>query len=308
MNTNKKRIAVTGAFGYSGKYIARTLLTQGHEVITLTSKPDHLDPFNGQVAASPFNFEQPEKLVETLRGVDVLINTYWVRFDHGKNTYHQAVSNTRTLFQAAKEAGVQRVVHVSITNPSSNSPFAYFWGKALLEEDLQRSGMDYTILRPAVIFGQEDILINNIAWFLRYFPLFITPGDGEYKLQPIYVEDLAMLAAGAVMHSDNRIIDAIGPETYSFNELIKLIRSTIGSKSISFHVPPMLAQFMTQIIGKIVGDVILTKEEVRGLMADLLVTDSPPAGETRLSDWVAANAETLGKRYANEIERHFVRV
>lgn len=299
------KYAVTGAFGYSGKYITHKLLSLGHEVITLTGNPDRPNPFNGEVKAYPFNFDDPQALIQSLKGVDVLINTYWVRFSHGMNTHQQAISNTRKLFRAAKAAGVRRVVHTSITNPSTDSHLPYFWGKKILEEDLQGSGMSYAILRPAVIFGKEDILINNIAWFLSHLPAFAIPGDGKYKLQPIYVEDMAALAVQVSQGTQNQIIDAIGPETYTFNELVKMIKSKKKSKCLLVNTPPWFAYWASLVVGKLVGDMVLTADEVEGLMDNLLVTDSPPAGETKLSEWVEANAQTLGNKYANEIKRHF---
>ena len=214
---NNKKIAITGAFSYSGKYIAKRLLEKGYPVITLTGHPDRPSPFNGQIPAYPFHFDQPDQLVETLKGVDTLINTYWVRFDYNRSSFFSAISNIRTLFWAAKQAGVRRIIHISITNPDRTSGDPYFWGKAILEEDLKRLGVSYAILRPTVIFGKEDILINNIAWLLRRFPVFAVPGDGDYRLQPIYVDDLAELAVAQVESDRNETIDAIGPETYTFN-------------------------------------------------------------------------------------------
>jgi NADH dehydrogenase len=300
-----KKFAVTGSLGYSGKYITRKLLEQGHQVITLTNNPDRPNPFGDQLSIFPLNFDQPERLEETLQGVDVLINTYWVRFDHGNSTFHRAISNIRTLFRAAKQAGVRRVVHISITNPNPYSHLTYFWGKAILEEDLKASGLSYAVLRPTVIFGREDILINNIAWMLRFFPAFAIPGDGDYQLQPIYVEDLADLAVEMAMKTEDITIDAIGPETYTFKKLVEMIKATLNSKTVLFHLNPTLTYWASSLIGRLVGDVVLTKEEVIGLMENLLVTDSPPAGETKLSEWVEQNKQTLGKHYANEILRHY---
>lgn len=300
-------LAVTGVFGYSGKYIAENLLAQGHEVITLTGNPNRPNPFGSQVKTYPFNFENPEKLVETLSGVDTLINTYWVRFDYRDKSYRKAVANSRVLFQAAKEAGVGRLVHVSITNPASDSPLPYFSGKAVLEEVIRQSGLTYAILRPTVIFGKEDILINNIAWFLRRFPVFPIPGNGEYKLQPIYVKDLAQLAVDSAFKQENLLVDAIGPETFTFNEMVSMLRSTVKSRALLVNVPPGLAYFLSSIIGKVVGDVVMTRGEVKGLMDNLLVTDSPPAGDTKLSGWALENKALLGKRYASELSRHYLR-
>ena len=240
-----------------------------------------------------------------MEGVDTLINTVWVRFDHGETTFLRAVSNIRTLFRAAKQAGVERVVHISITNPDPQSKLPYFWGKAVLEEDLIASGLSYAILRPTVIFGKEDILINNIAWFLRRFPVFPILGDGEYRLQPIYVQDLADLAAEQAVGDQDVIIDAIGPETFTFSEMVKMIREAVGSRALLVNSPPMPAWRASGLVGKLIGDVILTREEVIGLMDGLLYVDSPPAGNTRLTDWVGTHNGQLGKHYAHEIKRHF---
>ena len=186
--------AVTGAFGYSGRYIAHRLLGAGRQVRTLTNSRPQTDPFGGRVQVSPLSFERPEALASSLSGVRVLYNTYWVRFNHRWFTHAQAVANTLRLFTAACDAGVERIVHVSITNPSADSPLEYFRGKAQLEAALKQSGMSYAILRPTVLFGKEDILINNIAWMLRRFPVFGVFGRGDYRMQPIYVDDLAQLA------------------------------------------------------------------------------------------------------------------
>ncbi len=301
----KKKYAVTGAFGYSGKYISQKLLSLGHEVITLTGSPNRPNPFDGKIKTYPYNFNNPEALVESLKDIDILINTYWVRFSHGENTHQKAVSNTRKLFRAAKEARVKKIVHTSISNPSTDSHLPYFWGKKILEEDLQSSGISYAILRPNVIFGKEDILINNIAWFLRHIPVFAIPGDGKYQLQPIYVEDMADLAVKASQNEENQIIEAIGPETFSFKDLVEMIKIKTKSKTLILNTPPKFAYWASSIVGKLVGDVVLTANEIDGLMDNLLVTESEPAGETKLSDWVEKNSKTLGKKYANEIKRHY---
>lgn len=299
--------AVTGAFGYTGRYIAERLLSSGQRVITLTNNSKRPNPFGERVKAYPFNFHDPGSLRVALTGVDTLYNTYWVRFDHGQSSYAGAVANTRTLFQAAVEAGVRRIVHISVTNPDASSPLPYFRGKALLEEALQACGVSYAILRPTLIFGREDILVNNIAWLLRRFPLFAIPGDGSYGVQPVYVEDLAALALQAGVGDENQVIDAIGPQTFTFDELVALVAAVVGSRSKVIHVTPRLAYWLSRLVGWWVGDVLLTREEVAGLMAGLLVTDSPATGETRFSDWVRQNADALGVVYAHELKRHYRR-
>src|SRR6516164_3847325 len=203
------RVAVTGAYGYSGQYMARRLLEQGHEVLSLTNSTQGSNPFGRKVKAQPFNFSNPALLEQTLRGVNILINNYWVRFDLPPLfTHAAAVLRAKTLFEAAKRAGVARIVHISITNPDPNSDLPYFRGKAEMEDHLRSLGLSYCILRPTVLFGKEDILINNIAWPLRYLPVFGIFGDGRYRLQPIYVDDLAKAAVLKVHELTDSTIDA----------------------------------------------------------------------------------------------------
>ncbi len=299
------KIAVTGAFSYSGKYIARRLLERGDEVLTLTNHPNRFDPFHEKIKAVPLNFGNEEELVQNLRGVDVLVNTYWIRFDKGNNTQPKAVENTRILVAAAAKAGVQRIVHISITNPAPASHLPYFRGKAANEKAVIDSGMSYAILRPTVLFGKEDILINNIAWLLRKLPLFGLPGDGSYRLSPVYVDDLAELVVNSIDQKANFIWDAVGPDEFTFKAMVELIGKTINKQRALIPLPPRIALLAAQFISFFVKDVILTPEEVDGLMENLLISQEPPRCKTSLKDWLLENKNTVGQQYASEIARHF---
>jgi len=303
MGNPRELTVVTGALGYSGKYITQRLIARGKTVRTLTGHPGQTNPFGSSIEIAPFNFDKPAALVESLRGADTVFNTYWIRFGRGELTFERAVSNLKTLIESAQRAGVRRFVHISITGASPDSPLPYFRGKGMIENFLRASGLSYAILRPAVIFGLEDILLNNIAWNLRKFPFFAVPGTGEYRLQPVFAGDLADLALSASERSDNLEIDAVGPETYTFNELIHLLGRTIGRPARLFHVSPAVALFCASIIGRLMGDITLTRDEVIGLSDDLLVSHSPPTAPTRLSEWLVRNAATLGVHYASELAR-----
>ena len=299
------KIAVTGAFSYSGKYITHRLLERGEEVFTLTNHPNRPNPFEGKVKALPLGFGNEKELIANLRGADVLINTYWIRFDKGNNTQPKAVANTKILVDAAAKAGVRRIVHISITNPSPDSHLPYFWGKAANEKAVIDSGMSYAILRPTVLFGKEDILINNIAWLLRHLPLFGIPGNGSYKLSPVYVDDLAKLAVEAAYQKENYIWDAVGPDEFTFKEMVELIGKTVGKQRPLVSLPPQLALLAAQFMSFFVNDVMLTPEEVDGLMANLLISKESPRCKTSLRDWLVENKTIIGKEYASELARHF---
>ena len=296
---------VTGAFSYTGKYIARRLLADGHAVRTLTGHPRPRDPLSREVETFPLDFTNPQALAQALHGADCLFNTYWIRFARGSLTFATAVANSRTLVDAAVEAGVRRIVHVSITNASSASPLPYFRGKGLVEEMIAASDLSYAILRPTLIFGVEDILLNNIAWSVRRFPIVPVPGDGAYELQPISVEDLASLAVDAAKGEGQTVMDAVGPERYSYEGLVRLVADALGKRPWLLKLPADAALALSQVLGLLLRDTMLTRDEVRGLTSNLLVSDEPPRGTASLRTWLQEHADALGRRYASEVARHY---
>ena len=296
---------VTGAFGYTGKYITSRLLSMGKRVRTLTGHPNNQNPFDNQVSVAPFNFDNKSELIKSLQGATTLYNTYWVRFSYGQVTFDKAVENTKVLIKAAEEASVRRIVHISIANASEESPLPYFRGKGILEKVIINSRLSYAIIRPTVTFGPEDILINNIAWFLRKFPIFAVFGSGDYRVQPVSVGDVAEIAVSAAHKDENIIIDAVGPEIYTFEELVRLIADRIRSRAKIIHLRPELAFFLSRLIGYMVNDMVLTWDEVEGLMSNLLVSENPPIGQIHLSDWLSQNVDRIGTKYASELDRHY---
>ncbi len=296
---------VTGAFGYTGRYIAQRLLDSGQRVRTLTRNPESASPFGDSVERRPLNFNSVEQLTEGLRGAGTLYNTFWIRFARGAVNHDLAVRYSCNLIDAAVTAGVRRIVHISITSASGESQLPYFRGKGLVENHIRESGLAYSIIRPTVIFGREDILINNIAWFLRRFPVFPIAGRGDYRVQPVFVDDVARLAVESASEGDNVALDAVGPETLSFEELVVMIRQTTGGRARLLHLPPPLVFAAGSLMGFALRDVVLTRDEIDGLMAGHLVSADPPTGATRLSDWMRDHRDTLGRRYASELARHY---
>ena len=296
---------VTGAFSYTGRYVARRLLDQGVHVRTLTRSPNAEDPLADHVEAAPLDFSDPDGLSRSMQGAGVLYNTYWIRYAHGRITFDLAVENTRTLFEAAKRAGVGRIVHFSVTNVSSGSGLPYFRGKAQVEDMLVGLGIPYAIIRPTLVFGVGDLLLNNMAWALRRFPVFPVYGNGDYPVQPVYVEDLAAQAVEAGSQSESSVADAAGPDTFSFEALLRLLASSMGVRRWFLHTPPRAALALTGLVGLLMRDMVLTHDEVEGLMAGLLTSEEPPTGTTRLSDWLAENGDGLGRRYVSELRRNY---
>ena len=296
---------VTGAFSYTGRYVSQRLLDDGVRVKTLTGHPNRRDPFGGRVEAAPLDFSDPDGLYRSMQGADVLYNTYWVRFERGRTTFDRAVNNSSVLFEAAAKAGINRIVHISVSNASSGSRLPYFRGKGQVEELLKGLGVPYAIIRPTLTFGAGDLLLNNMAWALRRYPFFPICGNGNYPVQPIYAGDLADQAVAAASQAGNSVSDAAGPETLSFEALLRLIASSMGAPCRLVHTPPSLGLTLTRLVGLMMRDVVLTRDEVDGLMAGLLTSDAAPTGTTALSSWLEDNSHHLGRRYASELNRHF---
>ncbi len=295
---------VTGAFSYSGAAIASALQAAGRRVRTLTGHPGRA-PADTAIEAGPLDFTDPVALAESMRGARTLYNTYWVRFAHGTVSHPTAVAHSRILFAAAAEAGVQRIVHVSITHPSSDSPYPYFRGKAAVELALSDLGVSHAVLRPAILFGGDGVLINNIAWLLRHLPVFAVGGTGEYRIRPIHVDDLARLAVRAGRSTQTEIIDAVGPERPTFGELVDFIKGEVGSRSQVVRVPGSFIPAAARLLGLALRDTLLTAEEYQAMADGLADTDGPATGDTALTEWITTHKDNLGRVYANELTRHF---
>ena len=296
---------MTGAFGYTGGYVARRLIDRGVHVKTLTRRPAGSHSLGGRVEEGPFDFSDLGGLCRSLEGADVLYNTYWIRYARGRMTFDRAVENTGTLFEAAAIAGARRIVHFSVVNPSHESTLPYFRGKARVEGMLKDLSGAYAIIRPTLVYGDGDLLLNNMAWALRRFPLFPVYGSGDYPVQPVYAQDLAAQAVAAGSQSENSTTDAAGPETFSFEELLRLLASAMGVHARLVHVPPAVGLALTQVVGLMKRDLALTRDEVAGLMDGLLTSEAAPTGTTRLTDWLRDNADGLGRSYVPELRRNF---
>ncbi|MGH3066204.1 MAG: NAD(P)H-binding protein [Gaiellaceae bacterium] len=294
---------VTGAFSFTGRHIAELLLTRGRRVRTLARHLDPAHPLAGKVDVASLAFD--ESLADSLRGADTLYNTYWVRFERGEATFDRAVENSAALFRAAAAAGVRRIVHVSVANPDLRSPFPYFRGKAQTEQALGGIGVSHAIVRPTLVFGPEDILVNNIAWGLRHIPVFLIGADGCGEVQPVSVRDTASICVEAGVREDDVILDAAGPQRWAYADFVELIRVAVNGRARVGHTSLRTALVAARVAGFFLRDVVVTRDELEALEAGLLVSNETPLGTERFDEWVAENGHGLGRRYTSEVARNF---
>ena len=296
---------VTGSFGFIGRRITERLLERGQTVRTITTHPDKPSPFGSEVEAQLFNFDYPKDLEASLRGADVLYNTYWIRFEYGGMTFARALHNTATLFECARKAGVRKIVHIGVTGSSESSSLPYYRGKALQERLLHEAGVPYSIVRPALVFGEGDILVNNIAWLMRTVPVFPVFGDGMYEVQPVHVKDVADIAVKCAQDPESAAVDAIGSERFAFRDFLRVIANAVRPRIVFLPMPPAAGIALGRMIGRGLGDVLLTADELRGLRQGLLTSAQTPNGKIHFSRWIQTNRDTIGRSYASEIKRHY---
>ena len=289
---------VTGAFSFTGRYVAARLLEDGRDVRTLTRRPQAESPFGDRVEAFPLDFSDRRGLVDALHGADTLYNTYWIRFPERETTFAAAVRASVGLFEAVRAAGVRRVVQLSVTHATPSSPYGYFRGKAAVDDALSRSGLSHAIVRPTLVFGDGEVLVNNVAWLLRHLPLFVLP-KARCLVQPIAAEDLAELCVQAGAGTSDVVLDAAGPETLAFEELVRLVRDAVGSRSALVHAGPRTTRVLARSLGLCLRQTLLTADELGALGDDLLTSSDPPLGTRRLADWVTSSASTLGAGLAS---------
>ena len=296
---------VTGAFGYTGRWIAHHLLEKGVQVRTLTNAVGRDDPFDGRVEVHPLDFDDHAALVESLRGAEVLYNTYWVRYNHRRRNFEHgiAVENSKHLFKAAVEAGVERIVHFSVAHPHKAPDWTYFCGKVAVEKHLNDSEYCFAILRPTVLFGgHRNVLINNIAWMLRKFPIFGVFGMGNYPIQPVHVKDVARVAVEQGESRENVTIDVTGPETFRYKEYIGVMAKSMSLRRIILPMPPFIGWLFGKFLGLLLQDLVITRAEIKGLRRGLMASDEDPLGQLKFSEWIAEHGKDFGKRYQNDLK------
>ena len=297
--------AVTGAFGFTGRSLAEGLLARGRRVVTLSRRSGAGDSLAARIGVHPLDFGRPDVLATALDGVDTLFNTYWMRFPRAGRTFDDAVAESVVLFEAARRAGVRRIVHVSVVNADEHGETAYVRGKGRLERLLTSSELPFSIVRPTLTYGPNDILINNLAWALRRLPVYGMPGRGRYRIQPVHVDDVARICIEVADDAPGGTVDAAGPDTFEYRELVALVRRAIGSRSIVLPMPTFAVLAAGRALGLLVRDVVLTRDELRELTSGLLASSVPPLGGIRLSEWLPEQADALGRRWSSELARNY---
>jgi uncharacterized protein YbjT (DUF2867 family) len=298
-------VTLTGAFSYTGRYIGQELLRRKISFQSLTNHPRPSVFPSASIPVAPLQFQDAPSLIATLRKSTILVNTYWIRYPAKGISHETAVQNIEFLVQCAKQAGIHKIIHISVSNPSKDSQLSYYKGKAEAEEIIQQSGIPFTILRPTLVFGKEDVLLHNIAWLLRYFPFFVFPSPSTCFIQPIFAEEVGCFAVESIHSYPNQTMDLAGPEVVSMKEMVQKIGRATGYTRPIYSTSLGITMAAVRILNTILHDRIITEEEILGLQNNLLVSSQPPLGKISFSDWLVQEGSSLCSHYINDYKRFF---
>jgi uncharacterized protein YbjT (DUF2867 family) len=279
-------VTVFGGSGFVGRHVVRALAAKGWRVRAAVRRPElagFLQPLGGvgQVHAVQANIRNKASIRAALEGADAVINLVGVLAESGSNSFGNVhEGGARAIAEAAAEAGIGTLVHVSALGADPDSPSAYARSKAAGEKAVLEAFPQAVILRPSVIFGPEDRFFNRFAEMARLSPALPLIG-GDTRLQPVFVSDVAEAVARAVegQATPGTVYELGGPDARSFRELLCFMLEVIHRKRLLLPVPFPMARFMGGILQMMPGK-LLTADQVRMLEKDNVVSDQARA-ETR---------------------------
>lgn len=281
-----RMVTIFGGSGFVGRYIARRMANEGWRVRVATRRPNEslfVKPYGvvGQVEPILCNIRDDASVVAALQGADAVVNCVGVLNELGANSFDAVhVEGAARVAKAAAEHGVERMVHVSALGADADSDSDYARTKALGEAAVLEHMPDAVILRPSVIFGTEDGFFNRFASMTRWGPVLPLAGAGT-RFQPVYVDDVAKAAVTGVLGTATPgIYELGGPEVASLRELIATMLDEIYRNRIVVNLPSFVARMMAfsldmgqKITGGLIPNAILTRDQLRSLAHDSVVSD-----------------------------------
>jgi uncharacterized protein YbjT (DUF2867 family) len=290
-------ILVTGGTGFIGRALIRHLVEMGYPVRTLI-RPSPKSPklprgVSVEVAVS--SLSDTRGLRAAMVGVDTiyhLASGEWL--GPRASLMNIDIRGTQSVVQAAVDAGVQRIFYMSHLGADRASAYPVLKAKAIAEEFIRRSGLDYTIIRSAIVFGPNDGLTTGLARILHATPfMFLMPGDGQVLLQPIWIEDLVTCLAWSLEDPEtvNRMVEIGGPEYLSFKQIVETIMETTGIHRSLVNIRPPYLRALTVVIESI----------FRGLPVSVYWLDYLAANRTTALDTVPRVFNLMPARFSRRL-------
>lgn len=277
---DKGLVTVFGGSGFVGRHVVRALLRRGWRVRAAVRRPDlagHLQPLGmvGWVQPVQANLRYRWSIERAVQGADAVVNLVGILAESGRQRFDSIHAfGARAIAETTRDAGIERLVHVSAIGADPNSPSVYARSKAVGEKAIFETFPDATIMRPSIIFGPEDKFFNQFAGIARFTPALPLIGGGHTKFQPIFVGDVAQAIAEAVEGKAKTatVYELGGPEVTSFRRCLELMLNEIDRKRLLLPLPWSLAKFIAAFAQFLPGK-LLTPDQVNLLRADNVVSE-----------------------------------
>jgi NADH dehydrogenase len=270
-------ILVTGGSGFIGRRVVSRLADAGESVRVLARGERRADPPHG-VEAAQGNVVSGEGVPQALTGVESVVHLVAIIRESGDQTFEAVIRRgTERLTEAAKVAGVRQFVFVSAIGAQDNAEYPYLHAKWQAERAVTLSGLKYTILKPSIVFGEDDEFINALAGLVRYNPVVPVAGDGKTRFQPIWVEDLVTCIVACLDGDahDGKTLEVGGPEHLTYDEMLDVVKEALGRTRVKAHVPLALMRRVAQVMEWVLPRPPVTREQLKMLALDNVAeTDS----------------------------------
>jgi uncharacterized protein YbjT (DUF2867 family) len=278
-----QQVTVFGGSGFLGQAIVRALAPQGYLVRVAARRIELAEKVKtagdvGQITLMRANLRAPQSVAHAIAGSQAVINAAGIAFEHGRQRYKTVhAGGARTIAEAARAAGVERLIHVSGIGADSRSwKNRYVQSKVEAEDAIVAGFETATILRPSVVFGSDDVLFNRLARIAAMAPFMPVVGSGRAKVQPVFVGDVAAAAVAVLARPDTAksVFELGGPRVYTYRELAALTLREIDRAKPIIGVPAglmKLAAFFAEFPALLGRTPQITRDQVDLLLHDNVV-------------------------------------
>ena len=268
------RIAITGGTGFVGSHLANRLSGEGHEVILLAR---HVKPISNSTMIT-CNVSDIRRLTAVFSSCEAIAHCAGINRELGRQTFQRVhVEGTRNVVEAAKQAGVKRLVLMSFLRARRNCPSRYHTTKWAAEEIVRNSGLDYTIIKAGVVYGRGDHMLDHLSRALHTFPFFPLVGLKEKTVRPLAIEDLVQVMRAALI--DRRLtcqtIALLGAEEIYLREAIRRVAEVVGKQPVMFPLPVWCHELMAHVFELTMSVPLASVAQVRILSEGIVEAASP---------------------------------
>lgn len=263
-------ILVTGGSGFIGRRVVARLAEAGRPVRVLARGQRQADLPQG-VERLPGNVATGEGLAEAMEGVERVVHLVAIIRETRGQTFDGVIrGGTERVVEAARAAAVKKLVHVSAIGARDDPTYPYLHAKWRAEQAVMGSGLNYTILRPSIVFGEGDEFINALAALVRGNPLVPIAGEGKTRFQPIWVEDVVTCIVACLEDGshDGEVVEIGGPEHLTYKEMVDAVQEALGRRRPKLHIPLALMKPLARAMEAVLPRPPVTVEQLKMLALD----------------------------------------